>query len=301
MKIVRTLSRIFLKYLDHLVGHSDTPIEVIYTPAIPQMQHNITISNSKAFSRNDLAISNAKPARFDLCILTPDFYRRFASHTSLKGSLEAEILSGKAEENRAAQVSNSEAFCALLLSSANRCFTNTSQTRTQCLVDHFQWLLVYFTRTSPRRGFYPTPGNPHLRTQAKGKKEPATVSLSVLGLSERMGCLPSFLDLYVLSCCSQRDQAAYRRALMRVFLSYRIAFGDERLLGAYEVTLKASFAAIAGRMVWVRWLSRETVLDIRTFGSLLVPLACLLITVWSMSRKTARIVTPYLKWDSPYS
>ncbi len=192
----------------------------------------------------------AELVEFDLCILTPRFYSRFASYISLRDSLEAELLSSSAEENRTAQVSNPEAFCDLLLSTASKSFPTVSHARTTGLLDHFQWLLVYFIRTPPPRGLYPRLGNPHLRTQANSRGSTAKVSWSTISLSQRMHCAPSFLDIFVLESCSQADQRAYRRALMRVFLSNRLAFGDEGILKAYEVMLKLLIAAIAGRILW---------------------------------------------------
>ncbi len=193
----------------------------------------------------------AELAEFGICILTPRFYSRFASYISLKDSLEAEILSSNAEENLTAQVSNPEAFCDLLLSTASKSFPTISQARTTALLDHFLWLLVYFTRTPPPRGLYPRLGNPHLRTQANSRGSTAKVSSSRTSLSQRMHCAPSFLDSFVLDSCSQADRTAYRRALMRVFVSNRLAFGDERILKAYKVMLKLLIAAMAGRMMWV--------------------------------------------------
>ena len=80
---------------------------------------------------------------------------------------------------------------------------------------------------------------------------------------------------------------------MRIFLSHRIAFGDERILKAYEVTLEVLIAATAGPILWVRWLSRETVFDVWVVESLLVPIACVLITVWCIFGNGVSIVKPY--------
>ena len=250
------------------------------------------MNNSETLTHIDPVPSEAKFAKFDLCVLTPKFYGRFASHTSLRDSFEAEILSEDAEENRTAQVSNSEVFCDLLLLSSNKSLSNASHANTKGLLDQFQWLLVYLIRTPPPMGLYPRLGNPHLRTQADVRGAAAKVSIPTISLSHRMHCGPGFLDIFVLESCSLHDQAAYRRALIRIFLSNRLALGDERILHAYEVIFKILIATIAGRILWVRWLSGVIIFDAWIFGVLSIPVACILLTVWSMPGGNPITTTP---------
>ena len=141
-------------------------------------------------------------------------------------------------------------------------------------------------------GLYPRLGNPHLRAQADVRGAAAKVSLPAMSLWQRMRCDPGFLDIFVLESCSLHDQAAYRWALIRIFLSNRLALGDERILHAYEVILQILIATIAGRFLWVRWLSREILFDAWIFGSLSIPVACVLVTVWSMPGKNSNTRTP---------
>ena len=62
------------------------------------------------------------------------------------------ILSDKAEENRVAQVSDTETSCALLRLLADMCSTSISKARTVGSLNHSQWLLVYLLRPSPLKG-----------------------------------------------------------------------------------------------------------------------------------------------------
>ena len=252
------LSRIFLSYLDHLIRHSDTPVEVIYTPGVPQTPRGDLISNSQALAHVTSVTSDAKPRSFNVCILTPNFYSRFASYTSLEDGLEAEMLSNdNAEENRTAQVCDPKAFCHLLLSSANKPAPDSSRSCTKGLLNHLKWLLVYSTRTRPPKGLYPELGNPHRRTQIVSIDAAVGVPLPPKTLPQRRHCGLSFLDKFVAESCSQRDQAAYRRALIRIFLSNRLAFGDERILEGYEFVIKLLVVAIIGRVLWARYLVWE--------------------------------------------
>ncbi|KAI9831698.1 MAG: hypothetical protein M1819_004764 [Sarea resinae] len=213
----------FRKYLKHQIQCLDVPMSIDYVAAAGDPRRE-TISNRSASG------SASTVEALELRVLSPAFYSRFIHYPHILEAFDREMLCTR-EENRTVWVSKPSALPLLFPPRQQEhplvAIKTTSNLR---FLERARWALVRRLRCPP--------APPAYTDESAGPK----------GTDIRHFPL-SALDEFVISHCAPPEIRAYRRTLLGLFLSERIAFGSPGLLHLYEVVLKCG-------LVWLGlWLA----------------------------------------------
>jgi hypothetical protein len=160
-----------------------------------------------------------------------------------------EILSPGAEENQAILVSSPADFAAILrraTGTSNQAYGYEARGNARFSVfEQLEWhaLAALRPRMPVQAGWYPWPGNPHLRAQEPVRPFDAPTPHVFWKRSQL-----SFFDKFVRRHANKQERYAYRWALMRTCAARRWAGGSELVLRSYGWVLLLLTAAAVWRI-----------------------------------------------------
>ncbi|KAI9752382.1 MAG: translation initiation factor eIF3 subunit [Chaenotheca gracillima] len=219
----RVIEAWFRRYLADCVKDMVSPCEVTFAPAgRPNLGREIFYSNLASHEPSD------KTEKLEIRIRSPEFYNRLAHYAHTIEAFTTELLHTE-ELSKTVSVSKPSLLPALFAVHDRELKHPLSS-----ILETWHWYLVRCMRVVP-----PATSN------ATSDNIEETLSSS----KEDIRSLPlSDLDRYVARVASFTEAADYRRAVKKLFLSDRIAFGLSLLLTLYDVVARGALIFWAVRV-----------------------------------------------------
>lgn len=197
----RTLETIFREFLSHAVHSASRPLRVVYEPA--HGAHTEVVWYSPSFSDE-----KDRERTLTLKVISPAFYSRFIHYRSAKEAFDGECLISNVM-NRTAALDNTDMLSILIsaMQSIQQQQQGDEPPQKPGLVGRFQLSIVRVLRCPTAAVSYPD-----------------GVELSKTACSTGASELDLFVGNYF------EDPHIYRRAVIKLFLSERLAFGFTPLL-----------------------------------------------------------------------
>lgn len=238
------LETVFRDYLKHLVNTCSTPINIAYTPAIPDRPKEVIIQNSPSFE--EAGNEDSAPKKLDIKILTPEFYSRFVHYAHTSEAFDRECLF-TAEKNRTLWISSPELLPALLPKGMDKPpmkGEHAAEGKERGWFEEWRWLLMKRLRCPPPEPAYPV--------------TPRSDTFDI----DDIRTLPfSDLDRTVRSQRPRESAGRYRRIVSKIFLAQRLAFGFAEFIEFADLLIRGGLCYVGAWLVQV-WISKSQAQDI---------------------------------------